>query len=581
MYGMLIVLVSAYLSSYLGSMDIVKDSLSSIPLPHDFIIISGVYIFGFLIYYFLISKDRNIKNEVAIINENIKKFLSSKEFKIEDKLSIPIIQQTNNLLTQLSDILKEEKENDTKTIEELKKELVIFKDMVNLSHIMIARINQNEKIIKANKNFFKFFGVENEVKFNMKIKALKDVFENNMPDNWLNEYLEQEVEVKILGIKFKMYVAKSSEPLEYVISFINISELEEEKNRLIQQQNYINPYLKTIYAINKTFEITMIRMINYENYAMQLGEGILEVFDEIFAQKIQSLGYEEVFKVQDGIYAVYDFNPNFEQYKKILEERIEVKIGNDIYIFNPIVVLASGVNFEQTKQQILESTFTLLPKRINKFDNELIKIINKAIISQNIFLGYKESNEKNVIFITPLIKDSYNGSIIDRDLVLKVARDFNFYLEMIKELLLNNISFLKDLKIIINVTSKDLLSLTNLKELLSLIKREELNVVFNVEINSKYSQIFPILKSIKSYAQLGFRKVGRGYISFRDIYALKVEYLEIDNSIIDLMKQNPQWKFLLDSIKLIVVAQHTKLLANGFSDNKVIEIKDELKTVFM
>ena len=110
-----------------------------------------------------------------------------------------------------------------------------------------------------------------------------------------------------------------------------------------------------------------------------------------------------------------------------------------------------------------------------------------------------------------------------------------------------------------------------------MIKREDLDVVFNIEVDSKYSIVYPILKVIKSYAQLGLRKVGKGYISFRDIYALKIEYLELDDSIVNLIKSNPQWKFLVDSVKTILKGQNSKILSNGYSDERVLKISNQFK----
>ena len=179
--------------------------------------------------------------------------------------------------------------------------------------------------------------------------------------------------------------------------------------------------------------------------------------------------------------------------------------------------------------------------------------------------------------IYPSIKDEYGSSIIDQNMVISIAREFNLYLAMIKQVLINNLNLLKNYKIVIDVKSEDLLSSTILSDLLALIGREELQIVFNVEINSEYSLISPILVKIKSVSQLGLKNVGNGYISFKDIYALKMEYLEIDNSICDLMKSNPQWKFLLDSLKLIVSAQKTKLLSTNYKDDKVFRVSNQMK----
>jgi EAL domain-containing protein (putative c-di-GMP-specific phosphodiesterase class I) len=116
-----------------------------------------------------------------------------------------------------------------------------------------------------------------------------------------------------------------------------------------------------------------------------------------------------------------------------------------------------------------------------------------------------------------------------------------------------------------------------LVDLLSLIKREDLMAVFNVNINSKYSIVKPLLKQIKSYAQLGFKNIGSGYINFIDIYALKVEYLEIDEKLSELVDKEEEWKFLVDSVKLIIKAQKSKLISSKYKDENIKKISNEIK----
>jgi len=580
--GMIIVLSFGFISSYLINSEVLRDSLSALPIPYDFVITSSVYLVGFLIYYFIIPKNKHIEDEIGSINEAIKRFVTSKEFNVENEVKNPILQQTINFMNQLVDEFNNLTQNNQKKMESLNNDIEIYKDLLNLEYPMVAMINYNEKIVKANKRFLDFFGFENEVNFNMNFKKLSDTFKEELSKNWLNDYLEKEFNVTIKDKRFKVYVEKTKNPLEFVISFMDVTSLENIIDKLESEREYVSANLKTIYAINKKYEITMIRMLNYENYAMHLGTGILEVFEEEFAKRIKNIGYKEVFKVEDGIYAIYDYHPDFNRYKKILEETLVVTISKDSYLFNPLVVLGSGVNFEQAKQQIFEVSKTLVSseRRTFKFDVDFIKSINRSIRQDSVHLSYRKVNDGKTLLVQPIVQDNYNGIVLDHNTILSYATSFNIYLLLLKKMILNHVSFLKDYKIIINITSIDLLSVTALNDLLTLIKREELHVVFNVEINSKYSQVLPILKHIKSYAQLGIRHIGRGFVSFRDIYALKVEYLEIDDSIIELIYQNPQWKFLLDSVKLIISAQNTKLIANQYSDNKVIKIeKEEIEVI--
>ena len=578
--GLLLVIASGYASVYLLQMNKLKNILAPIPIPYEFVVISGVYLITFILFYIIIKKTNIVSRELLSINNMLQQFLKQEKIEIPT-LKHPSLQQIATLIQEAYQKYNEMSENSTKKINTYKEVADSMLDIFDLEKVLVAKVNQDGKIIKANKRLLKFLAFESEVKLNMNVKNFKDIFDQEVSNTWLNDFLDKKNEVMIKKVKFIIYVEKVQRLPEYVITLIDITEIEEERAKLEYERNYVNNNLKTFFALNKSFEITLIRVTNYENYAINLGTGILELFQEEFVKKIKSLGYDEVFMIQNDIFAIYGIEKNeYNQYKKILEETIQVEVGDDIYLFNPKIVLGGGVNFEQARQQLFESTNTFISKVKEdvKYNPEFIKLLNKSILNQKIILSYTPiENHKNTIIVEPIIKDEYSNTPLNKELIINIAQEFNLYLLMIKILLLNNISLLKDQKIIINVTTTDLLATTILTDLLTLIKREELNVVFNIEVNSKYSVVFPLLKTIKSYAQIGLRKVGKGYISFRDVYALKVEYLEIDDTIIDLVDTNPQWKFLLDAVKIIIKGQKSKLIARNYSDNKILKISNNSK----
>ncbi len=580
--GIVLILMGSYLSIYLAHLDVVKNALSFIPpfIPIEFVMNSIAFILVYVIYSFIEkAKYKSLFKDIENMNSAISKFISDKQLgKLE--INSAFMQNTLNLLQNME---KEYQKINFKTkskIETLQKEVEDLENMIDLENILVCKVNENAKVEKANKRFLKFFGFENEVKLNMNTKNVLKLFDGILEEKYLNELLHQEYKIKLKDREFLLKIEKVENKDSYVITLLDITNFEKEKKEIEKKVLYVKDNLKSAQAINKTFETTMIRMLNYETYAEHLGAGILEVFEEAFVERIHSLGYDEIFKVQNDIFAVYASKVDYERYKKVLEDTIKIVVAGESYIFNPKVVLASGVNFDQAYQQMLESTKTLISKEKTnvKYHPEIIRLLNKAIENNNIVLGYKAIEGQNdAIIVTPVIEDEY-GAPVGEEIVLNLAREFNLYLMMIKELFINNLNIVKNYKVIIDVTTEELLATTILSDLLSLIKREDLFVIFNVEINSNYSVVFPILKQIKSFAQLGIKNVGRGYISFRDVYALKVEYLEVDDSIIQLIRTNPQWKFLLDSVKMLVSAQKTKLLANHYKDNKVLKISDKLKT---
>jgi len=581
LFGVVLVFVSGYLSYYLLSLENVKALMENFPFPYEFVVTTIVFFLSFIVYYFVAKSNRKVDKEIIKLNDNIKQFLNN-GVKGDEELSFKttLLQRTVILLNELQEQYMELKTISDKKIRNYKEVADSLIDIFDLESVLVLKVNQDGKVIKANKRVLKFLAFESEVKLNMSVKNITDIFDNRMPERWLNDLLNNDMEVVIKKVKFRLHIEKVERLPEYVLTLIDVTEFEKQKERLEFERNFINKNLKTENALNKSFEITMIQILNYDHYAEHLGLGILDLFEEKFSLQIKSLGYDEVFKIQNNLFAVYDLKPNFESHKKILEESLIIEVGDDKYIFNPQVILGSGVNFEQAKQQVIESSKTFIQKQKSdiKYSPEIIKLVNENVLNEKVALGYTiVENQRNTIIIEPVIKDEYSGTLVNKNTVLSLAEDFNIYLQMIKILFLNNINFLKDKKLIVNVKSNILLSQTALHDLLLLIRREDLRVVFNVEINSNYAIVFPILKMIKSYAQLGLRKVGKGYISFRDIYALKVEYLEVDDTIIALINSNPQWKFLLDAVKIILKGQNSKIISRNYKDEKVFKIGDEFK----
>jgi len=575
--GIVLVIIASFVSSYLIELDTIKDSYNFI-VPYEFVVNVVVFISVFMIYNIIQKiKIKSIFKDLETLQTEINNFLSTKTFNsIEAKTKefFPLFVAINKLFTKII----EDKEHTEKKLTTLESDNKEYNNILNLENVVVMKVTESGKVIKANNKFFKLLNVKNVSKFNMQVKHIFDIFENKLDKDFVT-YLEEDIKVTINDTKFIMHIEKVQKEMSYVITLIDITNFENEKEEIIKKTQYVSENLKTIFAINKSQETLMIKILNYDNYATYLGSGIMEVFEAKFVATIKSMGYEDIFKVQNNIFAVYDFSVDFDKYKRLLEENIVITVGKDKYIFNPKVVLASGVNFEQAYQQILESSKTLIskPKEASAYNLEIIKLINKTILSNNIKLGYKSIlNHNDTILIYPVIVDEY-GNIIPQDEVENIVKEFNLYLSMLKQIIINHINILKNYKIIVNVSSEDLFSLTILSDLLSLIKREELMIVFNISINSNYSLVSPLLRQIKSYAQIGIRNVGHGYISFKDIYNLKVGYLEVDDNVVKLIKEDKKWSFLLDSIKLLVSGQNTKLLSNNYSDDKVYQISKDLK----
>ena len=570
--GLILSIVGGYLYLYFLQ-DITIPSLDK-ELSH-LVVLSGVFLGCFIIYY-LIDKiiESKFLKQLDILNQEItmaEKENSFDESKITDKKLKHIAFIINSLLVNYKNIESK-----------LKKELLVkdedlemLEDMLDYTDgVLLARVSESNKLIKGNKSFFKFFNIENEVKFNLQYKSVTEIFDDEIS---LSESNNNEVNIK--GYHFLLDIVKIPKRMEFIFALRDVSIIH---NKLIQTENklyYANKNLFTIHKLNPKMETLLIKILNFENYVELLPEDILELFEENFVNRIKELGYNEVFKVDANIYAVYDLKVDFNKYKKTLEDSLLIEFSGGNFEANPRVILASGVNFSQAYQQIMISAKTMISKikDENKYEFEDIKDVNKSIINKNVKLGLKKiKGLKNHCFIYPIITSMSNSNY---NISLKIARELNIYLPAVKSAILNNLATIRDLTIIIDINTDELLSTTLLIDLLSAIKREGLDVVFNVDITSKYDVVYPILRQIKAYAKLSIKNGGRGFLSFKDIYALKIDFIEVSEDISSLVKSQPEWKFLLDSMKMLVAPQNTKLIAHNYNDEKVFEIDDNMQII--
>jgi len=562
--GIVLVLVSSYLSSLIIGHKIFS-SLYNLSFFNDFTAILLVFCIAFVIYYIFQSLAyKKLNKEITLLNNRLSEYTNTtQDTQTEIELKTPILKRTFNIVKSIIEKQTQLQKNLEQKLNNLQFDYKNMEEIMDYEDVVVFKINKSGKVVKANQKALSVLGIKSEGKLNLKYKNIEEIFDTKLPNNWLETPIQ---EVFLNNKKYKMSVSELYNKAEYVLSLVDITDFDKKCCELENKLYSVSEHIKTSHSLNKSFEILMIKVVNYDRYIEHFSSAILELFDDAFAQRIASLGYKEVFRVSDGLFAVYDLHPPFDKYKKILEENLIVNIANNEYIFNPIIVMGSGVNYDQARQQISETSRTFVNKVKDKFKYNLeeIKVLNECLKDAKVVLGYRMVSD-GAIFIYPFIKDPYNEEIKN---VTQIAREFNFYLQFMKVLLLGHLPYFKDKKLIINVTSDDLLSHTLLMDILSLIQREELNVVFNVKIDSKYKIIFPVLKMLKSYVQIGFGNIGNSFVNFKDIYLLKVEYLEVDESVVKLLKNDNNWRFLLGSIKMLVSAQKTKVLLEDYPGEK-------------
>ena len=80
----------------------------------------------------------------------------------------------------------------------------------------------------------------------MALKDIREIFDNELPQRWLNDLLDEEMEVVIKKVKFMLHIEKVERLPEYVLTLIDITEFEKQKAELEYERNYVNDNLKNV-----------------------------------------------------------------------------------------------------------------------------------------------------------------------------------------------------------------------------------------------------------------------------------------------------------------------------------------------
>jgi hypothetical protein len=565
--GICFALVAGVVNTYL-----LKINLNiGVPIEYEHIIISSiVYLFFIVIYYYIISKDKDKKlqreqNNLlgALFNtNNIKPIINIDDFTVLKNLVMRI-----NLL--LEDFQEKEKYNKS-IIDELKLQNKNYQYEIDNSNIIYFLINKEWKIINLNETAKKTFNINLVNDFNKKFESLKHIITPKIDK--IKSIENQETEVTIFDKNYLMYLTES--PIEnfFFVRLVDITKYKNENNLLKESLYKIDDELFTDKKMNKFTKTTFIRILNYDKYAVYLDDNILKLFEEKFVKVLKKNGYKEIFKIDRDIYAVYDY-ADMTYLKSELENEIVVTYSDDKFILNPIVILGAGANYEKAKQQIFESSFNLksIIKDNVKYSYDYINLINNYILNNDVSFAYREV--KDMIMIEPHLKA---GMGLSSNINLEeYLIDFNIYLNMLHKILIKYLYVLEKKKIIINLDSNSLISKTELFTLFTFIKNNQIDVVFNVNINNYFELSYETLKDMKSYFKISLKNIGNSYFNFKYFNEIEPNYIEIDKNIIEYIKKHPEAKRFLDGFKLITKNCKTELMSIGYKDEDILEIGEK------
>jgi len=574
--GVVFAVIAGFLSDFILKLNFINSSsLGSlgaygnlIMQYQNFIISSLVYSIFIILYYFLVKKLSSKNGNFQAEEKNLIHMIDSRT-----------ISDTNFIsLKDLSETLKsfiEEFNESNELAENLRKKNKDLQYKMDNSNVLFFVVNEKWSVSYLNETSKESFGVPSSFEFNKKFNSLKSIIKEEIED--IDDVLDREKEVEILGKHYLMLIKYIKENKNYLVRMVDITKYKLENEKLKDESGRVredNPYLYNDEAMeDKYSKTTCIKILNYDKYATYLDNAVLKRFEESFIKILVKNGYERIYKVSRDIYAVNGYVNDINLLKGELEVEIVIKINNDNnFILRPIVILGAGANYEKAKQQVLESSVTLksaIKSDKPKYPFAYLNKVNEYILDNNIHFTYQQVGD--MILVEPLIK--LDNSAKNIAMVSEYLKEFNLYIPLLHKVLVKYLNILEKQKLIINLDSTDLVDANSFIALLKFARNNQLDVTFNININGYYEFTRNLLRDIKTYAKISLKNIGHSYFDIELLYDLKVNYMELDESVIEHIKQNPQAKNFVSGLKVMIKDEKTRLMASGFNDESILEFK--------
>ena len=582
--GLVFFVGSAYLYEYLLKIQFLKNVFpEDFYISYDFFLLLVSVIVVYLAYYiFVMIGIKKYKKEFLKLNRIFLDFLKDRntDFSTNDEFLKPTYETLNlfkNQYIELENFYADKRKELQATKAEISK-------ILDMQDVLILKITQEGKILEANKKALKFFGSSSLSELNKKYETLSEIFDNEMEEDWIGKNIEKTIEVTMFHRNFEIYLDKAPSKQEFMLFFRDITSQKEEIEKLKKIAYYNHQTdLKNINLLDKQKRTILIKMYNYDNYARVVSEEIMNLFIVEFANRIKKLEIEDVYRLNNDIFALsLDEKIDLRELKESLEKSITIFVGGQKHLFNPILLIAGGSTYEMAKRTLIEARESLIPlwdEDIKEINIGTLKILNEAIFENRIYINYKQitslKTKEVIYYIAPIIKEKFTGEIIFDDSVISLAKKLNFYLKMVKNGILNNIDKLSGKKIFIDIDDSDMFYQNDFVELIRLFKKENLKVVFNISIKNNYKFAYERIKILKKYEfEVSLNNIGNSYLKLKDIYGLKIDYLMIDDEIISLIKNDSRWEFILEHMEGLMKYQNTSVIAksinrgNFFIDNE-------------
>lgn len=378
--------------------------------------------------------------------------------------------------------------------------------------------------------------------------------------------------------------------------------------------------VKNVLATNKPVYILLVRMVNFRNIRMYLGQGLLNSFLHEQSVKIRSLARhssldDEVYYLDDGLYAYISETTDSERVKK-LADKVKDHYGDTLTVQSFSIMVDARIcmlkcpndidnyntlyTFCTTFDQILPDTREVMQyhdyvdNREFKIKSELNDIIDRALKYKSFELYYQpiySIMEKRFVAAEALIRlrDEIYG-LISPGIFIEVAEISgaihaigDYVLEDVCRFISENDCDRLGLKCIeVNMSTSQCIEMNLVEKVAALLKKYDLEPSrLNLEITESAVDFDPdvVDQNIKRLHEMGINfaldDYGTGYSNVKRVTTLPVDIVKLDRSFIEGVDDDQMWIMIQDTIKMLK-EMGKKVLIEGVEEENVVHKFTEL-----
>ncbi len=384
--------------------------------------------------------------------------------------------------------------------------------------------------------------------------------------------------------------------------------------------NVAHEHIRNVLATGTPVYILLIKMVNFKNIRLYLGQQLLSTFLREQSTKFGAFARynsleEDIYYLEDGLFAVISETMDGEAVKKLAVqiknyysdtldvEGFTVMINSRLCILrcpedidNYNTLYSFCISFERILPDTKEVLFypDYVDNREFKIKSELDEIIDRAISYKSFELFYQPIYsilEKRFVAAEALIRirDEIYG-LISPGMFIEAAEISgaihaigDFVLEDVCRFISENDFDELGLKCIeINMSTSQCIEMNLVEKVAFLLKKYKLDASrLNLEITESAVDFDPdvVDQNITRLHEMGINfaldDYGTGYSNVKRVTTLPVEIVKLDKSFVDGVDDPKMWIMVQDTVKMLK-EMGRKVLVEGVEEEKVVHKFTEL-----